>query len=255
MAANAHIGTRPERPCQVRLANAQADDGELRRGEGEQDAEGVRARQERGIAVGGDLGHDDRADREPGCDEDRLARDERPSLESGELARQRSVLGERVRQARDPGDRRGDGADQDQDTRHADGDPQCVDEQTGQVALERRGDADERSLEPLVAERGLAAAHRVGGQPDRGDEDRDDHDQPDRGEERARQRPPGLARLLGEVGHRLEAGVREHRERQREGQVTPVLLARQIEALTQNVGREQERDPEDDEQPLHDEIE
>ena len=57
--------------------------------------------------------------------------------------------------------------------------------------------------------------------PTIGDQHGDDHDEPDRREERARQRTPGLARLLGQVGDGLEARVGEHRERQREGEVVP----------------------------------
>ena len=42
---------------------------------------------------------------------------------------------------------------------------------------------------------------------------------------------PGLARLLGEVGDRLEPGVGEHRERQREEEVVPALPGREVEAV------------------------
>ena len=58
--------------------------------------------------------------------------------------------------------------------------------------------------------------------------------------ERARKRPSRLARLLGEVGHGLEAGVGEHREREREGEIAPVLSGREAEALGERLGREQE---------------
>ena len=72
---------------------------------------------------------------------------------------------------------------------------------------------------------------RVRGEPDRADQHGDEHDEPDRGEERARQRAPGLGRLLGEVRDRLEPGVREHREREREREVAPLLAAREAEPL------------------------
>ena len=83
--------------CELGLAHAQPDDGELRRRERDQHAEGVEAREERRIATGSDLGEHDEPDRKSGCDHDRLARDERPPFEARELARQRAVLGQRVR--------------------------------------------------------------------------------------------------------------------------------------------------------------
>ena len=64
-----------------------------------QHAERVEAREERGIAVCGELGDEDEADGERGGDQDRLARDDGAPLEPRELARERSVLGERVASA------------------------------------------------------------------------------------------------------------------------------------------------------------
>ena len=126
------------------LPHPQPDDGELRCREGEEHAERVGAGEERRIAVRRDLGDDDRADPERGRDQDRLARDERAPLEARELARKRAVLGERVREAGDARDRRRRGGEQDERARDADRHPQRVDEDAGQLAVERGGDADER---------------------------------------------------------------------------------------------------------------
>ena len=123
------------------------------------------------------------------------------------------MLGEGVREARDPGDRGRDGADQDEHARHPDRDPEDVHEHARELSFEGGRDPDERRLEPLVAERGLTVHGRICRHPDRGDRDRDEHYQADGGEERARECPAGLASLFREVGGGLEPRVREHRER------------------------------------------
>ena len=72
-----------------------------------------------------------------------------------------------------------------------------------------------------------------------------DDDEPDRREERARQRPTRLARLLGEVRDRLEARVGEEPEGNREQQVVdPVLPGREREPVRERLGREDEREAE-----------
>ena len=57
---------------------------------------------------------------------------------------------------------------------------------------------------------------REGREPDDRDRDVGGDDGADRDEQRARQVDAGPARLLGEVRDGLEAGEREHRERDRE---------------------------------------
>ena len=96
---------------------------------------------------------------------------------------------------------------------------------------------------------------RVRGEPDRPDEHGDEHDEPDRGEERARKRASGLGRLLSEVRDGLEARVREHREREREGEVAPVLAASEAEPFRERLRREQQGEPEEHENALHEEVE
>ena len=253
--ANGHVRAREVRPREIGLAHAQPNDGELGRRERDEDAERVEAREERGVAVGAELGHEDEHDREPGRQRDRLARNDCAALEPRELARKRAVLRERVREPGDPRERGRRGSDEDEDARDPDRDLERVDDEVGKRSVERRRDPEERQLEPLLAERRLPVLDRIGGEADRADEHRHDDDEPDGREERARQRAPRLGRLLGEVRNRLEPGVGEHRERQREREVAPVLAAREAEPVDERGRREQEREPEHDEQRLHDEVE
>ncbi len=136
-----------------------------------------------------------------------------------------------------------------------DGDLEHVDQQCRQRSVERRGDAHERRLEPLVAECGLPARHRIGGEPDRPDEHGHEHDEADGGEERARQRAAGLRRLLGQVRDRLEPRVREHRQREREREIGPLLAAGELEAVAERLRREHEREPDQHENGLDGEVE
>ena len=87
MSANRHVGPRDERPLELRLAHAQADDRELRGSERDQDAEGVEAREERRIPICDHLGEHDQSDRQCRGDPDRLAGHDRSPLEARELTR------------------------------------------------------------------------------------------------------------------------------------------------------------------------
>ena len=231
------------------------DDGELGGGEGDEDAERVEAREEGRVAAGRELRQQDEPDRERRGDRDRLARHDRSALEARELPRQRPVLGQRVRQARDARERRRRGTDEDQHTGDPHRDLERIHEESGERPVERRRDADERCLQPFLSERGLAVRHGVCGETDRTDEHGHHDDEPDRGEERSRQRATRLGRLLGEVRNGLETRVREHREWQREREVAPVLAAREAEPLAERLRREQERDPEHHEEALHEQVE
>ena len=253
--AEQHVRPRAVRTREVGLPHPQTNDGELGRGEGDEDAERVETREEGRVPAGCKLGERDEPDRKSRGDRDRLARDHRAALEPGELARQGSVLRQRVRQARDPRERRRRGAREDEDAGDPDDDLEAVDHERGEGAVEGGGDSHERRLEPLLAERRLAVRHRVGREADRSDQHGDEHDETDRGEERARQRAPRLGRLLGEIRDRLEPRVREHRERQRERKVAPVLAAGEAEPFGERLRREQERQTEDDEHALYEQVE
>src|ERR687887_332464 len=61
--------------------------------------------------------------------------------------------------------------------------------------------------------------------------------------------------IIGEVGDRLEAGVREHRQRQREGNLVPRRLGADRDPTRERVAREQEREAERDQAELRDEVE
>ena len=65
-----------------------------------------------------------------------------------------------------------------------------------------------------------------------------------------------LACLLCEVGDRLEAGVGEDAERDREEEVVePVLAGGQRQAVDEGRRRKQEREAEDHEERLHEQVE
>ena len=78
--------------------------------------------------------------------------------------------------------------------------------------------------------------------------DRDD--EADSDEEAARQRPSRLAGLRCEVGHGLEARVRQHRERQRERDVRPGRRGPEVDPDGQGIGREEEGEPQADQQEM-----
>ena len=78
---------------------------------------------------------------------------------------------------------------------------------------------------------------------------------PMRGEEAARQVDVPAARLLREVRDRLEAGVREHRERQRERERVPRRLVAEREALARARAARRGDEAEHDEQQLGHEVE
>ena len=66
---------------------------------------------------------------------------------------------------------------------------------------------------------------------------------------------PGPPRLLGEIGDRLEPGVREHRQRQREHELVPRRRHAERQPARQGAAGEEQREAEHDEQQLRDEIE
>ena len=145
--------------------------------------------------------------------------------------RKLSVLPHRQRKPHAAGDPRRRGGEQHERARDADHDPQQGAHERGQGGGESRGDADERRLEPLLPERG---APTRGGQSDdrhRPHERGHDDDEPDRAEERPRQRAARLTRLLREVRDRLQAGEGQHGERQREREIAPAEARVEREAV------------------------
>ena len=90
---------------------------------------------------------------------------------------------------------------------------------------------------------------------DGADRDRDRHGQPDPEEEAVRQRLPRLARLGGEIGHRLEAGIGEHRHGQREEEGVPGRCDADVDAAYERAGREEEGEADDDDQQVGEECE
>ena len=255
-APDRHLRPRPEGTREVRLGLAQADHGELRSREGEEDAERIGAREEGRVVAREDAGqHDDRGREQPDR-ADRLARDEGAALEPPELARQHPVLRHRAREPGAAADRRRGGGKQDEGAGEADEDA------AGRPRRHRAGGRRTRSTIPTIGACSHSSARSVepssagkAQTPTIGDQHRHDHDEADGGEERSRQRLAGLARLLREVRHRLETGVGEHREREREEEVVPALARREVEAARQHLRREDEREPEHDDEQLHGEVE
>ena len=124
-----------------------------------------------------------------------------------------------------------------------------------EVLSEHLDDAEQRREEPLLAEAGLAVRDGKRRKPDHRDRDVEHHDDADRAEQAARNVDPGPARLLGEVGHRLQARVREHRERQGKRQLGPARGRADLDTPRQGVRREEQGKAEQDDQQLRHEVE
>src|ERR671934_1297447 len=103
----------------LRLAVAELDHRELRRGEREQDAEAEQAREEED-RMREPLRRDQPRDRDHGRGDDRLRRYERARVEPAELSRELSVLAERVREPAEARNRRRRRGEQDQRAGQAD---------------------------------------------------------------------------------------------------------------------------------------
>ena len=104
------------------MAEAQLDHRQLRRREGEQDAEAVEAGEEEDrMGERGRCRHE-QGDRDQRRSDDRLRGDDRAPAEPPEDARQLSVLAERVGEAAEPRDRSRRRRHQDQRSRRADED-------------------------------------------------------------------------------------------------------------------------------------
>ena len=145
--------------------------------------------------------------------------------------------------------------EQDQRAGDADEHAQGVGESGRKVCAERVDDAEHRREQPGVAELGAPLLDGERRQPDDRDRDVERDDDADRAQQAAPDVDAGTARLLREVGNRLEPRVREHRERQREREVRPAGLGADRHPFRQRVGREQEREPEHDDEDLGHEVE
>src|SRR6266508_4147098 len=98
-----------------------------------------------------------------------------------------------------------------------------------------------------TARPGWIGMSRIGRDTDRGDRDRDGDHRADAREDAAGKGPPRLPCLGGEVRDGLEARVRERREREREEERVPGRSGAEVEPARQPVGREEEREAENDE--------
>ena len=208
-----------ERAPRVGLRHAEADHRELRGGEREQHPEAEEAREERHLAR--ERGADQKRDGDAAGGDHRGGCHERATMQTAEGRRQLSVLAERVGEPSEAGDRRGRGGEQHERPGQADIDAKRPGEPVRQMSLECRHDAHQGRAQPVGTECRRPVRRRIRRETDEGDQDVDDDDEADRAEEAARQVTSGPADFFGVVGDGLEAGVREHRERQREGDLVP----------------------------------
>ena len=242
-----------ERAPRVGLRHAEPDHRELRGGEGEQHPEAEEAREERHLA------------RERGADQERdgdaAGRDhgggchERAAMETAEGRGQLSVLAERVGEPSEAGDRRRRCGEQHERPGQADVDAKRPGEPVRQMPLQRGDDAHQGRAQPVGTECRRPVRRRVRRETDQGDQDVDDDDQADRAEQAARQVPAGAAHLLRVVRDGLEPRVREHGQRQRERDLVPRRMRAEREAAGQRRAGEEEREAEDHEQDLRDQVE
>jgi hypothetical protein len=137
----------------------------------------------------------------------------------------------------------------------ADVDAQRVRGHVRQRVAERVDDSHQGRTQPDRAQLGRPAGRRERAERDERDSDVDQHDEPDPGEEAPREVAPGLARLLGEIRDRLEAGVRQHRQRQRKQDLVPARVRPDGDVVGKRVAGEQEREAEHDEQQLRQQVE
>ena len=198
---------------------------------------------------------DQKRGRDQRCGDDGLRRYERAPVTPAEGAGQLPVLAQRPGQPREARDRGRDGDEQDQRAGEADVHAERRRQAVGQRAAQRVHDSHQRRVQPLGAEGRRAAGGRKRGERHEGDRHVDHDDEADPGEEAARQVPPRLAGLLGEIGDGLEARVGEHRERQREDDLVPARVRPDRDAVGQRFAGEEEREAEHDEHQLRREVE
>ena len=134
-----------------------------------------------------------------------------------------------------------------------DEDLQRVADHRGHLAADLGGDADERGAQPVAPEERpvLGRKCRQRDDRDRHVEHDDEPDGPEQAPGEVAARPP---RLLGQIGHGLEAGVCQHRERKRERDRVPGRRLTERGSGREGVWREEEGHPEHDEQELGREV-
>ena len=148
-AADGHVPRSPVRAVEAGLGEAQPDDGQLRRRQGQEDAEAVEAPEEAHVATG-DVGDEQQGRGETGGAEYRRRGEQRPPVQASERVRQHLVPPERVGEPPGARDRRRDRGDEYDGGAETDEDPQGVDGPGGQLPLEGVDDRDERRLELLL---------------------------------------------------------------------------------------------------------
>ena len=200
------------------------------------------------------LGRDQEAAGDENDHHQRLRRHKRAVIETAEGRRQHPVLAERASQAREAGDRRRRGEQQDRHAAQADEHAQRRGENARHVRRKRGDDAHQRSAPPLVTERRVTVHDRKSGEADHGDQHVDADHGADRGEQVPRQ-SLRIAALLREIGNGLDAGEGQHRQRQGEGERAPARRAAEVHARCQPVPGEEHRQTEHDQRDLSNQVE
>ncbi len=128
---------------------------------------------------------------------------------------------------------------------------EVLDEAQHRIVLEplRRRQAELRDVRParVLVHRKRRERHEREREVDREDGDRHEPD-------RAGDRPPRIASLLGKVRHRLDPRIGDHRHGNRQREVRPRRRDPPVDVLLQHVGAEHEGEPEPDEHELRREV-
>ena len=224
--------------------------------ERERRAEGVERPDE--VHVSGEE-HEDR--RDPGEQDEREPRRLEPRVQAAQRLGQLAVARHRVRDPRradhprvrrDEEDGRGQQPDVDLgEVVHEPLEPEVLDDaEDGVVRVPAllRGERQQRRQLPVD----LLDGQR--GERDEREREVDREHRPGDELVRGRDRAHRVAGLLGEVGDGLDAGVREHRDRDRDREVRPRRRDAPVDVLDERLGAEDEREADDDEQELRREV-
>ena len=174
------------------------------------------------------------------------------AVQAGEDLGQLAVLGQRPRQAADA-DQPGVGGDE-EDRRGQDADVCAHEVQQPAAEAEGRDDAEDGIVRVLAAERGGAVDDGQRGERDDRDARIDAEDREEHHVDRLGHVAPGVLRLLGHVRDLLDAGVGDHRDREREDELRPRGRRTQVHLVHEQRGIEHEHGADDDEQHLRGQV-
>ena len=255
-AADADVAGPAVRPLDVGQLRAQAHDREVRDRERQHRAEGVHLAQEVGLA-GQQRQHRDAAEDDDPQPRRAVARMQ-PPQPVGHLA----VDAHRVHEPRDA-DQAGVRRDE-EDRRGEQADVELA-RALQRAEVDRLDDAEDRiagvaalvlrqAEQRLVLAGALVERHRQRRQRDGRQREVDREDGEPDAADRGRDRLGLVLGLLGEVRDRLDAGVGDHAERDREQEVRPRRRDAEMDVVDERRGTEHEHDADDHEQQLGHEV-